>query len=253
MTLLAGVVSGVASTFSLDNNTLYKARSFKDRWLDSYRLAEELQFTGGGATATDAAVLQGLFNRAKAAGRGEIILPRGDIALEAAVSIFEPGTQPIRIVGQGPNQTRLKNTAAAQKFFNIGDAAQARTKDMTLEGFQLYAAVAQDSAGRGFNLRNTSDISFKDILVDSLKNGWALGEGASASNDAVYTSLVNCGGESRRILFSAYHPGIGCCAFDQRWCLSLERKQRSHIHPSVRCIMELGWRVRFQSGVRSVR
>ncbi|MHC2215513.1 hypothetical protein [Rhizobium leguminosarum] len=196
MTLLAGAVSGIASAFSLDNNTLYKVRSLKDRWLDSYRLAEELNFTGGGVTATDAAVLKALFNRAKAAGRGEIILPRGDIALEAAVSIFEPGTQPIRIVGQGPNQTRFKNTTASQKFFNIGDAAQSRTLDMTLEGFKLYGAVAQDSAGRGFNLRNTSDISFKDILVDSLKNGWALGEGASASNDAVYTSLVNCGGDS---------------------------------------------------------
>ncbi|MBY5750820.1 hypothetical protein [Rhizobium leguminosarum] len=196
MTLLAGAVSGVASAFSLDNNTLYKVRSLKDRWLDSYRLAEELQFTGGGATATDAAVLQALFNRAKAAGRGEIILPRGDIALEAAVSIFEDGTRPIRIVGQGPNQTRFLNTAASQKFFNIGDAAQARTKDITFEGCQLHAAVVQDSAGRGFNLRNTTDISFKDVLVDGMKNGWALGEGAGASNDAVYTSLVNCGGDS---------------------------------------------------------
>jgi len=196
MTLLAGAVSGRASTFSLDNNTLYKLRALKDRWLDSYRLNEELQFTGGGAMATDAAVLQALFNRAKAAGRGEIILPRGDIALEAAVSIFEPGTQPIRIVGQGPNQTRFKNTSASQKFFNIGDAAQSRTLDMTLEGFKLYGAVAQDSAGRGFNLRNTSDISFKDILVENLKNGWALGEGAPATNDAVYTTLTNCGGDS---------------------------------------------------------
>ncbi|MGO7922018.1 hypothetical protein ACC755_22960 [Rhizobium ruizarguesonis] len=196
MTLLAGAVSGVASTFSLDNNTLYKARSLKDRWLDSYRLAEELQFTGGGATATDAAVLQALFNRAKAAGRGEIILPRGDIALEAAVSIFEPGTQPIRIVGQGPNQTRFKNTAAAQKFFNIGDAAQTRTRRIVFEGLQLYGAVAQNNTGRGFYVRNASDITFKDVLVESLQNGWSLGEGASATNDAVYISLQDCGGTS---------------------------------------------------------
>ncbi|MGR9253297.1 hypothetical protein [Rhizobium leguminosarum] len=196
MTLLAGAVSGIASAFSLDNNTLYKARSLKDRWLDSYRLAEELQFTGGGATATDAAVLQGLFNRAKAAGRGEIILPRGDIALEAAVSIFEDGTRPIRIVGQGPNQTRFLNTSASQKLFNIGDAAQARTKDMTLEGFQLYAAVAQDNSGRGFNLRNAQDITFKDILLESMRNGWALGESASATNDVTYVSVENCGANS---------------------------------------------------------
>ncbi|MGR9355867.1 hypothetical protein [Rhizobium leguminosarum] len=184
------------ATWAFDNNTLYKSRSNKDRWLDSYRLAEELQFTGGGSTATDAAVLQALYNRAKAAGRGELILPRGDIALEAAASIYEDGTKPIRIVGQGPNQTRFLNTSASQHFFNIGSAAQSRSKDIVFEGLSLNAAVAQDNSGRGFYLRNTSDITFKDVLVDGLKNGWSLGEGASVTNDVVYTSLDNCGGNS---------------------------------------------------------
>ncbi|MGO7779493.1 hypothetical protein ACC717_05095 [Rhizobium ruizarguesonis] len=181
------------ATWAFDNNTLYKSRSNKDRWLDSYRLAEELNFTGGGATATDAAVLQALYNRAKAAGRGEIILPRGDIALEAAVAIFEPGTRPLRIVGQGPNQTRFLNTAAAQHYFDIGDAAQARTNDVVIEGLQLYGAVTQNNSGRGFSVRNASDVAFKDIIIESMQNGWAFGEGASVTNDATYISIENCG------------------------------------------------------------
>ena len=198
------------ATWAFDNNTLYKSRTNKDRWLDSYRLAEELQFTGGGSTATDAAVLQALYNRAKAAGRGELILPRGDIALEVAVSIKEDGTKPIRIVGQGPNQTRFRNTSASQHFFNIGDAAQSRSKDIVFEGLSLSAAVAQDNSGRGFYLRNTSDITFKDVLVEGLRNGGSLGEGASATNDVVYTALDNCGGNSPGASFyPAHHPGFG--------------------------------------------
>lgn len=199
MTLLAGAVSGVASAFSLDNSTLYKARSLKDRWLDSYRLAEELQFTGGGASATDAAVLQALFNRAKAAGRGEIILPRGDIALEAICLLKNPGASPnaIRIVGQGAGSTRFLNTSASQIMFWIGDDADADyTRGLTLEGFSLAAAVAQNDSGRGFNLRHTSDISFKDIFIDGLRNGWSFGVGAAATNNAVYSQIHNCGASS---------------------------------------------------------
>ncbi|MGR9238884.1 hypothetical protein ACU8OH_08720 [Rhizobium leguminosarum] len=199
MTILAGAVSGRTSTFSLDNSTLYKARSLKDRWLDSYRLAEELQFTGGGATATDAAVLQALFNRAKAAGRGEIILPRGDIALEAICLLKNPGASPnaIRIVGQGAGCTRFLNTSASQIMFWIGDDADADyTRGITLEGFSLAAGVAQNDSGRGFNLRHTSDISFKDIFIDGLRNGWSFGVGAAATNNAIYSHIHNCGANS---------------------------------------------------------
>ncbi|NEK15704.1 hypothetical protein [Rhizobium leguminosarum] len=196
MTLLAGAVSGVASAFSLDNNTLYKARSLKDRWLDSYRLAEELQFTGGGATATDAAVLQGLFNRAKAAGRGEIILPRGDIALEGNVFLKNPAaTNAIRIVGQGPASTRFLNTSAGQVMFWIGDDADGvnKTSGITFEGLGLAAGVAPNDSGSGFFLRNTSRILFKDVFIEGLRNGWSLGVNAANLNNAVYTRLHNCG------------------------------------------------------------
>ncbi|MGO7439714.1 hypothetical protein ACC684_11030 [Rhizobium ruizarguesonis] len=196
MTILAGAVSGRASTFSLDNSTLYKARSLKDRWLDSYRLAEELQFTGGGATATDAAVLQALFNRAKAAGRGEIILPRGDIALEALCFLKNPAaTNAIRIVGQGPASTRFLNTSAGQVMFWIGDDADGvnKTSGITFEGLGLAANVAPNDSGSGFYLRNTSRILFKDIFIEGLRNGWSLGVGAAVTNNAVYTRLHNCG------------------------------------------------------------
>ncbi|MGO8645164.1 hypothetical protein ACC810_30610 [Rhizobium ruizarguesonis] len=187
------------STWAFDNNTLYKSRSNKDRWMDSYRLAEELNFTGGGSTATDAAVLQALFNRAKAAGRGEIILPRGDIALEAICLLKNPGASPnaIRIVGQGAGSTRFLNTSASQIMFWIGDDADADyTRGITLEGFSLAAAVAQNDSGRGFNLRHTSDISFKDIFIDGLRNGWSFGVGAAATNNAVYSQIHNCGASS---------------------------------------------------------
>ncbi|MGO8202836.1 hypothetical protein ACC735_26525 [Rhizobium ruizarguesonis] len=196
MTILAGAVSGRTSTFSLDNNTLYKARSLKDRWLDSYRLAEELQFTGGGATATDAAVLQALFNRAKAAGRGEIILPRGDIALEANVFLKNPAaTNAIRIVGQGAASTRFLNTSAGQVMFWIGDDADGvnKTSGITFEGLGLAAAVAPNDSGSGFFLRNTSRILFKDVFIEGLRNGWSLGVNAGNLNNAVYTRLHNCG------------------------------------------------------------
>ncbi|RFB95289.1 hypothetical protein B5K11_10115 [Rhizobium leguminosarum bv. trifolii] len=196
MTILAGAVSGRTSTFSLDNSTLYKARSLKDRWLDSYRLAEELQFTGGGSTATDAAVLQALFNRAKAAGRGEIILPRGDIALEANVFLKNPAaTNAIRIVGQGPASTRFLNTSAGQVMFWIGDDADGanKTSGITFEGLGLAAGVAPNDSGSGFFLRNTSRILFKDVFIEGLRNGWSLGVNAGNLNNAVYTRLHNCG------------------------------------------------------------
>ncbi|MDI5929598.1 hypothetical protein QBK93_33840 [Rhizobium leguminosarum] len=196
MTILAGAVSGRTSTFSLDNSTLYKARSLKDRWLDSYRLAEELQFTGGGATATDAAVLQALFNRAKAAGRGEIILPRGDIALEALCFLKNPAaTNAIRIVGQGPASTRFLNTSAGQVMFWIGDDADGvnKTSGITFEGLGLAANVAPNDSGSGFFLRNTSRILFRDVFIEGLRNGWSLGVGAGNLNNAVYTRLHNCG------------------------------------------------------------
>ncbi|WP_165448765.1 hypothetical protein [Rhizobium leguminosarum] len=199
MTILAGAVSGRTSTFSLDNSTLYKARSLKDRWLDSYRLNEELNFTGGGATATDAAVLQALFNRAKAAGRGEIILPRGDIALEATCLLKNPGATPnkIRVVGQGAGATRFLNTSAAQVMFWLGDDADADyTRGIACEGFSLAAAVAQNDSGSGFFLRHTSDLSFKDIFTDGLRNGWSFGVGGPAVNNSVYSHLSNCGGNS---------------------------------------------------------
>ncbi|TBB67730.1 hypothetical protein ELH42_16880 [Rhizobium ruizarguesonis] len=196
MTLLAGAVSGIASTFSLDNNTLYKVRSLKDRWLDSYRLAEELQFTGGGVTATDAAVLQALFNRAKAAGRGEIILPRGDIALEGNVFLKNPAaTNAIRIVGQGPACTRFLNTSAGQIMFWIGDDADGvnKTSGINFEGLGLAANVAPNDSGSGFFLRNTSRILFKEVFIEGLRNGWSVGVGAANLNNAVYTRLHNCG------------------------------------------------------------
>ncbi|MGO8282182.1 hypothetical protein ACC795_12275 [Rhizobium ruizarguesonis] len=198
MTILAGAVSGRTSTFSLDNNTLYKARSLKDRWLDSYRLNEELNFTGGGATATDAAVLQALFNRAKAAGRGEVILPRGDIALEATALLKNfTGTNKIRVVGQGAGCTRFLNTSAAQIMFGIGaDADADYTRGITLEGFSLATGVAQNDSGRGFDLHHTSDISFKDIFIDGLRNGWSFGVGASATNNSIYSHIHNCGADS---------------------------------------------------------
>ncbi|MGO6719556.1 hypothetical protein ACC717_05815 [Rhizobium ruizarguesonis] len=195
MTLLAGAVSGVASAFSLDNNTLYKARSLKDRWLDSYRLAEELQFTGGGATATDAAVLQALFNRAKAAGRGEIILPRGDIALEASCLLANPGgTQPLRLVGQGPDETIFKNTSAAQQWLKIGDPAQAVSSGILLEGFGFSPAVAMSDAGSMLFARNMSRCTFKSLKFNGARNAVSLGVGASAQNDTVYTDMIDCGG-----------------------------------------------------------
>ncbi|MBY3386413.1 hypothetical protein [Rhizobium laguerreae] len=196
MTILAGAVSGRTSTFSLDNNTLYKVRSLKDRWLDSYRLAEELQFTGGGATATDAAVLQALFDRAKAAGRGEIILPRGDIKLEALCFLKNPAaTNSIRIVGQGPASTRFLNTSAGQVMFWIGDDADGvnKTSGITFEGLGLAASVAPNDSGSGFFLRNTSRILFKDVFIEGLRNGWSLGVNAGNLNNSVYTRLHNCG------------------------------------------------------------
>ncbi|MDI5926466.1 hypothetical protein QBK93_17455 [Rhizobium leguminosarum] len=184
------------STWAFDNNTLYKSRSNKDRWMDSYRLAEELNFTGGGSTATDAAVLQALFNRAKAAGRGEIILPRGDIKLEATCLLKNPGaTNAIRIVGQGPASTRFLNTSAGQVMFWIGDDADGvnKTSGISFEGLGLAAGVAPNDSGSGFFLRNTSRILFKDVFIEGLRNGWSLGVNAGNLNNAVYTRLHNCG------------------------------------------------------------
>lgn len=182
--------------WAADNNTLYKSRSNKDRWLDSYRLADEVQFSGAGV-ATDAAVLQALFNRAKAAGRGEVILPRGDIRLEVACALINAGgAQHIRLVGQGPEVTRFLNISASQHFFDLGDAAVARTYGITLEGFSVQPNVTMDNSGSGFFMRNTTDIAFKDVICRGMKNGWSLGVGASVTNDVVYTTLSNCGGTS---------------------------------------------------------
>jgi hypothetical protein len=185
------------ATWAFDNNTLYKSRSNKDRWQDSYRLNEELNYTGGGSAATDAAILQGLINRAVAGGRGEIILPRGDTKLEAVVQARNPSaTNFIRIVGQGPDSTRLLNNSAAQHWLDIGDASIARTSGFIFEGFSTTPGVAMNDSGSVFYLRNTTDIAFKDIVVRSCRNGWSLGIGASATNDVVYTTMNNCGGTS---------------------------------------------------------
>jgi hypothetical protein len=192
MTLLAGAVSGIASTFSLDNNTLYKARALKDRWLDSYRLAEELNFTGGGSTATDAAVLQALFNRAKAAGRGEIILPRGDIALEASVALIN-AAGPIRLVGQGPDQTRFLNTSAGQAWLNVGSDASALSLGIILEGFGFNPSVAMNNTGSMIYVRNTSGLHLKSLQFNTARNAVSLGVGATAANNVVYTDITDCG------------------------------------------------------------
>lgn len=184
------------STWAFDNNTLYKSRSNKDRWQDSYRLNEELNFTGG-SVATDSAVLTALFNRAKAAGRREIILPAGDIYLETACALVNASaTNSIRLVGQGPDVTRFRNNSAAQQWFTIGTGSGGRTSGIRLEGFSAEPAVAMNDSGSVFYLRNTSDITFKDVIARSVRNGWALGLGASATNDVVYTGLQDCGGTS---------------------------------------------------------
>lgn len=191
----------------LGNNTLYNAMSNNDRWLTSYRLADEIQFTGGVA-ATDAAVLQGLFNRAKADGRKEIILPGGNIFMETTSLLTNPdGTTPIRVIGQGEDRTKFAPTSASQCMFWIGndadtvdDAHRHRTWFLTFEDFSLAAnipgAVAQDNTGVGFNLRNTSDITFKNVTARSMRNGWSFGVGADNTNNVVNTYMHNCGGFS---------------------------------------------------------
>ncbi|MBY3564134.1 hypothetical protein [Rhizobium laguerreae] len=183
------------STWAFDNNTLYKSRSNKDRWLDSYRLAEELNFTGGGATATDATVLQGLFLRARATG-GEIILPRGDIKLEAPVILYNFANKKVRIRGQGDGATRFLNSSAGQQWFQIGQAGGGRTSDILLEGFSCAPSVSMSDAGSVFYMRNTTDVTFRDIVVSAVRNGWSMGVGAGATNDVIYTSIEGCGGAS---------------------------------------------------------
>jgi len=179
----------------LGNNTLYKSMATKDRWLRSYRLADELQFTGGGALATDAAIIEAMFNRCKAAGRGELILPRGDIKLEQSCALLNTTGNMIAVRGQGEGATRFLNSSATQLWFQIGGAA-GRSNDITLEGFTATANVTMTSGGSVFFVRNTTDIVFQDIVCRGVGNGWSLGVGASQTNDVVYTSILNCAGGS---------------------------------------------------------
>lgn len=185
--------------FAISNNTAY--RSSKDRWSDSYRLTDEALYTPGGAVASNAAALQHVIEMALATGRGEIILPREEIALETTVSILNPGPDlteknAIRIVGQGPDATWIRNTTADQKWISIGNDSIDVTSGIILEGFSAVPSVAMDDAGSVFFERNTKDIAYKSIIVRAVRNGWSFGVGASATNSSNYPVLVDCGGTS---------------------------------------------------------
>ncbi|NNH67995.1 hypothetical protein [Rhizobium laguerreae] len=163
----------------------------------SYRLADDPLFTGG-CLATDAAVFEALFNTVVAAGGGEIILPGGDIVLEQTVFLKNPSPSPkVRIVGLGAGCTRFLNSAGTQAMFWVGDDTDATyTRYITFEGFSLATTVAQTDNDAGFFLRNTSDITFKDVFADGFRNGWSFGVGAPSTNNSVYSHLHNCGGNS---------------------------------------------------------
>ncbi len=182
----------------LGNNSLYKARAAKDRWLDSYRLAEEASFTGGGAAASDGAVLKALFDRAKAASIGEIILPRGLITLEGATLLSNPtsGNKPIRIVGQGPEQTLFQNgSAGTEGWLYVGLDADGLGIGVTLEGFGFTP-----SSGTGINdtdcmifVRKFSGLQMKSLRFNAARRAVALGVGVtSESNNVVYTDMIDC-------------------------------------------------------------
>jgi hypothetical protein len=187
------------STWAFDNNTLYKSRSNKDRWLDSYKLAEELNFSGA-TLGTNATVLTALFNRLKASGRSEIHLPAGDIRLEAGASVTlnnPDGTHPVRIIGQGGDVTRFMCSAADQRAITIGDDALNYTYGLTLEGFGFADTVAQNDNGSRIFVLKTSGLRLADINFGSCRNALSLGVAHTAApNNVVYTFMEGCGAES---------------------------------------------------------
>jgi hypothetical protein len=186
--------------FVVANNTAYQSRSNKDRWSDSYRLTDEPLYAAG-VTATNAAALQHAVASALATNRGEVILPRGEIMLETTVALVNPGPDPteknaVRIVGQGPDATWIRNTAANQKWLSIGNDAVGVTIGIVLEGFSAVPSVAMNDNGSVFFERNTKDIAYKSIIVRAVRNGWSFGVGAPAINNSCYPALVDCGGTS---------------------------------------------------------
>lgn len=187
--------------FQIENNTAYKARSNKDRWLDSYRLAEHSGFTGGGNIASDAAALSELASIALATGRGELILPRGEV-MAGDVSILNPGNDAteingLRIVAQGPDATWVRNTHADQAWFEVGqENGGQRTSCITFEGFSCVPAVAMSNAGSVFRERNTYGIKYKSIIMRAVRNGWDFGAGATIADSSKYPSMTDCGGTS---------------------------------------------------------
>lgn len=204
MAFLSGSVSAIASLFALDDGTLYKARSLVERFFArGYALADEKNYTSGGVVATNAAVLQALYNRIQTAGKpARILLPAEVIKLETQVNLV--GSVPVQFIGQGDGVTVFENTSAGQVFFSVGDLALALTKNIVFKDLSTRAAVAMNSSGSMFRHLNTSDIYYRRVTF--LGAACALDLASTITgvdNSAVYTFLEGCGGTSG---FSAASP-----------------------------------------------
>ncbi|MCM2399428.1 hypothetical protein NBH19_25410 [Rhizobium sp. S95] len=203
------------ATWAFDNNTLYKSRSNKDRWLDSVIVADLLDYDPSGITANGHTVLQSAINIALAAGKSEVILPRGILRFAASASIVNPisGGKAIKIRGQGDDVSLLQSDTANINILEIGPrgstlTGSSQTGKVCIDGVGFVLGVAS-TAGSAIDIRNTNEFIMQDCDLGGFPSCLGIGLGASDVNDTINVFLINTGGQSHASGNAAIRLGSG--------------------------------------------